>query len=248
MRAKLTGMKNETKGIQWLWRYLFYIMAMTLIALGIILNTKADLGVSPIISVAYSVSIIGNWNFGNITLILYIVFVIAEFVLKGKNCKLFDLLQIVVSIIFTRVINFFDSYINLQLDNLWQKLIVLFFAILFTGIGAAVSVNMRIVPNPGDGIVAAVADKIHKKMGITKNIFDIGCIIVSGALGLIFRGKFVGIGIGTVLAMIFVGRVVALVNHFMLIPMANITGMGVPHQYLDITQLEELEKDKVSGQ
>lgn len=31
------------------------------------------------------------------------------------------------------------------------------------------SLNMRIIPNPGDGIVQAIADFVHKGVGITKN-------------------------------------------------------------------------------
>ena len=75
-------------------------------------------------------------------------------------------------------------------------------AIICTGIGAAVSVNMKFVPNPGDGIVAVAADRIHKKMGITKNIFDVGCIICTVIISLVFEGYLVGIGIGTICAMI----------------------------------------------
>lgn len=133
---------------------------------------------------------------------LYVLFVIAEFILKGKNCQWIDVFQIVLSILFTRVINIFDRYINIDVSHMWQKLLVLLAAIICTGIGAAVSANMKFVPNPGDGIVAAVADRIHKKMGITKNIFDVGCIICTVIISLVFEGYLVGIGIGTICAMI----------------------------------------------
>ena len=108
MRALVTGNENKTKGMQWFWRWLFYILGLATLALGLILNTKAQLGVSPIISVAYSTSVIAGWNFGNATLVLYVLFVIAEFILKGKNRQWIDVFQIVLSILFTRVINIFD--------------------------------------------------------------------------------------------------------------------------------------------
>ena len=59
-------------------RVIFYAAGLLILALGIILNTKAGLGVSPIISVAYSISQIRDWNFGNTTLGLYTVFVVLE--------------------------------------------------------------------------------------------------------------------------------------------------------------------------
>lgn len=243
--AKVTGTKDMTKGVQWVWRYTFYVAALVVLALGLILNTKAGLGVSPIISVAYSISIIKSWNFGNVTLALYIVFVAAEFIIKGKNRQAKDALQIVLSILFTRVINIFDKCINIEFDSMWQRYVVLLLAILFTGLGAAASVNMHIVPNPGDGIVAAIADRTHMKMGNMKNMVDVVCIIISTALSLICVGRLEGVGIGTVFAVVLVGRVIAVFNHFCLIPMANVCGLAVPPQYLDIKQLEGMSsKDR----
>lgn len=116
--------------MQWFWRWLFYILGLATLALGLILNTKAQLGVSPIISVAYSTSVIAGWNFGNATLVLYVLFVIAEFILKGKNRQWIDVFQIVLSILFTRVINIFDRYINIDVSHMWQKLLVLLAAII----------------------------------------------------------------------------------------------------------------------
>lgn len=46
-------------------RIIIYVAGLLVIALGIILNTKAGLGVSPIISVSYSISQINGFNFGN---------------------------------------------------------------------------------------------------------------------------------------------------------------------------------------
>ena len=37
-----------------------------------------------------------------------------------------------------------------------------FLAIVLTGIGAATMLNMNLIPNPGDGIVQAIATKIQK--------------------------------------------------------------------------------------
>lgn len=62
-------------------RIVFYAAGLLILALGIILNTKSGLGVSPIISVAYSIATIGGFNFGNITFLLYSAFVVVEIVL-----------------------------------------------------------------------------------------------------------------------------------------------------------------------
>jgi uncharacterized membrane protein YczE len=134
-----------------------------------------------------------------------------------------DCLQVIVSLIFTRFLNVFDYIIpdlgsEMMRESFWGSLVgrilVLIVAIIFTGIGAALSLNMRIIPNPGDGIVQTIADSVGKGNGFIKNCVDITCVIFTCATGLIAARKIIGIGIGTVLAMIGVGRVIAVFNHF----------------------------------
>lgn len=100
-----------------------------------------------------------------------------------------------------------DRRLVLLMDVL--QLLVLIVAIILTGIGAAMSLNMRIIPNPGDGIVQAIADCAHKSVGFTKNCFDLLNITISTLVGLLLAGGLVGVGIGTVLAVIGVGRSIA---------------------------------------
>ena len=171
-------------------RVLFYAIGLLVLALGLTLNTKTGLGVSPIISVAYSISEIFDHNFGNMTLALYSVFVVIEMVLHlirerrysraeggvlanagRKDLRLIllmDFLQIPLSIVFTRFLNVFSAVIpSLYSDGpaspgeLAARVVFLIIAIILTGIGAAMSLDMRIVPNPGDGIVQAIADTVQ---------------------------------------------------------------------------------------
>lgn len=216
----------------------FYILGLLILAMGLTLNTKAGLGVSPIISVSYSISEIFHLNFGDMTLGLYSVFVAAEIFLHSirekqrgsyqaealvharkrdrKLILLMDILQIPLSLVFTRFLNIFGSLLpefpkgTEGIQDLPFRLLVLILAIICTGVGASLSLSMRIVPNPGDGIVQAIADCIHKNVGFTKNCFDLFNITVTILLGLVLAGRLVGIGIGTVLAVIGVGRIIAL--------------------------------------
>ena len=51
-------------------------------------------------------------------------------------------------------------------------------------------------------------------MGFGKNLFDFSAIVISLAIGLIGADRPVGIGIGTVIAMVCTGRVITAFNHF----------------------------------
>ncbi|RGY99706.1 DUF6198 family protein [Clostridium sp. AM58-1XD] len=195
-----------------LYRFVIYAAGLLILALGITLNTKTGLGVSPIISVSYSISYVWNLNFGDTTLALYTLFVIAEFVMRGRRARPADVLQIPLSIVFTRFLNLFAAVLPDGPQVLWQQFLLLLAAIVLTGIGAAMSVNMRLIPNPGDGIVQTISDCTGREMGLVKNVFDVGNIMITACVGFFSGHPFVGIGAGTVVAVIGVGRVVSVFN------------------------------------
>ena len=239
-------------------RVLFYLLGLLVLALGLTLNTKVGLGVSPIISVSFSVSTIWGFNFGNTTLVLYALFVIAQIALhlfqyrrssagpEGeqlapskridlRTALLLDALQFPLSLIFTRVLNLFSSWIpDLQRayagafpGSLAGRLLFLCLAIVLTGVGAAASLNMRLVPNPGDGIVQAIADTVGKGVGFTKNCFDVCNISVTLAISFAFAGRLTGVGVGTVVAVVGVGRVIAAFNHVFGRRMTRLAGLTI---------------------
>lgn len=123
----------------WCFRILFYILSLVILALGITLNTKTGLGVSPIISVSYSVSQVLHLNFGNVTLIWYTIFVFIQLIIRGKKRRWYDLLQIPLSIVFTRFLNLFDAAIHWESESFAANLLLLLAAIILTGAGAALS-------------------------------------------------------------------------------------------------------------
>ena len=112
-------------------RIFFYTIGLLILAMGLTLNTKANLGVSPIISIPYCFSQIFHLNFGNATLVLYCIFVVIEILLhllggkrsspQRKNNERFvlimDLLQIPLSIVFTRFMNIFSAIFPICLQD-----------------------------------------------------------------------------------------------------------------------------------
>lgn len=193
-----------------------YVVGMFILALGLTLNTKANLGVSPIISVPYSISQITGLNFGDLTFVVYAMFVVVQIIIhiRLKNHKRIasDILQLPLSLIFTRLLNIFTVHIPTS-QNLGIRFIIITFATICTGIGAAMSLSMQIVPNPGDGIVQALAERFDKSVGITKNLFDCLNLSITLCISLFIAHQIVGVGIGTVIAVVGVGRVIALFNH-----------------------------------
>ena len=143
---------------------------------------------------------------------IYILCVALQMVLRRKKFRSFDFLQIPMSIIFSQVINFFNDMITINSNNLVINLFLLMVAIMLTGIGVVLTVGMKFVPNAADGLAQAMGETIGTNLGFAKNILDISSTLITVIIGLLSVGKVIGIGLGTVIAVIGVGRAIALVN------------------------------------
>ena len=207
-------------------RILIYLIGMIILACGLTMNTKVTLGVSPILSIPYALSEVFSLNFANLVFIYYCIFILVQLLLhyfvlheKDKSIYISDILQILLSMVFTRIMNVvslilpvFEKECTGFFASLYFRFIMLAVAILLTGIGAALTLNMNLIPNPGDGIVAALAKAMKKPVGTSKNIVDISCVALTCIFSYLSAGKIIGVGIGTLCAMLGVGRVINLIN------------------------------------
>jgi uncharacterized protein len=140
--------------------------------------------------------------------------VLGQMLLRGKEFRAFDLLQIPMSVLFSRIINVFNDMITINSNELFVNLLLLAAAIMLTGTGMAISVKMNFVPNAADGLAKSIGERIGKDLGAGKNILDVACVLITLVIGLTFAGKVTGIGLGTLAAMVGVGRSAALFNMF----------------------------------
>lgn len=199
-------------------RILMYMIGIVTLALGLTLNTKTGLGTSPIISISAAIAQNNQLNVGDVVFIQYVIFVFFEMIIhfiqkKNKKTYILDLAQIPFSIIFTRFMNVFSSSIpSFSNKSLFIRIIVLIIAIILTGIGAASMMRVKLIPNPGDGIVVAISSITKKDTGFIKNVVDFTCMILTIIYCLFVRSPIVGVGIGTIIAMMLTGRVIAIFN------------------------------------
>lgn len=68
--------------------------------------------------------------------------------------------------------------------------------------------DAKLVPNPADGMVQTIAEFTNKNTGLIKNIVDISCVVTAILIGLIVKHSLLGIGVGTILAALLIGRVI----------------------------------------
>ena len=71
-----SGMETRTRR-QTTVRWTVYAAGMVILALGLTLNTKAGLGVSPMLAVPYGISEIFSMNFGDAAFLMYCVYILS---------------------------------------------------------------------------------------------------------------------------------------------------------------------------
>lgn len=72
------------------------------------------------------------------------------------------------------------------------------------------TVQCNFVVTPVEGIVSTISKVFHLDFGMVKNCFDISMIVITVALCLVLQQPIIGIGVGTILSALILGRLISL--------------------------------------
>ena len=211
---------------QLLCRAAIYGVGVIILAIGVASMARSTLGLLPVSAPPFGLSKVLGANFSRVLFLHYCLLVGIEFLVKGKNREMRDLLQLPFSLVFSMLVGSFESLIAVNPVFWWQKGILLVIGILCTGIGITMSVQMRVVPNPADGLMQAISVRFHKDSGTAKNILDLLLVAAAFLIDILFGKIFTSVGVGTVAAMILVGRVIYVFNRLFLTKMKQAAGLA----------------------
>lgn len=202
---------------KWIYRYVFFILGVAINSFGIAFVTKSAMGTSQISSIPYVFSLeFPSIGFGMWTFLFNILFILLQVVLLKKDFHPIQFFQILVNVLFSGLIDLSMSALSFfQPEALWLRILSLLFGCLILALGICIEVAPDVLVVPGEGIVRALAQTTKIKFGTVKVYFDVTLIVIVGILSLLFFQKFNGVGIGTVVSAIVVGRFVNWINlHF----------------------------------
>ncbi len=192
-------------------RRVMYVVGLVILACGLTLNKKTNLGISPILSVANALAELTGISFSVMTFIYYCFLILLQFLIDREGFEQIQWLQLAVSFLTSAFIELYDRVLPAA-TVLWVQIPMLLLAILLTGVGVILTVGSHFVPNPADGAVNSISRRSGLSLGLSKNALDVASILAALALGLIFRGQIIGIGLGTLIAMLLTGRVISLLQ------------------------------------
>ena len=191
-----------------------YTLGLLILAFGIALAVNCKLGVSPVSSLPYVVSLIFNVSLGTCTTIVYATYVLLQMVLLRKFQPTL-LLQLVFSTIFGWFVDGAKYVLgDFCLPTYFGQLAMLAASIVLIGFSLVLYIDVKLAPMPAEGLVGCLADKLGRPFSRMKTAFDCTSVLVAAVLSLIFLGGLVGIREGTVLTALLVGKMMGVLRKF----------------------------------
>lgn len=188
-------------------------IGLILMALGVALSIKADLGTSPISSLPYVTSLMSSLSVGTTTIIMNGLFVVIQIIILRRRYDPFQLLQFPAAILFGSMIDLWGQVLaGLPPTGYFVQLLLCVLGIVLVAVGVSIEVAAKLVTTAGEGVVLAVCQVAPVRFGSMKTAFDVTLVCLSVILSTVFLHGLYGVREGTVLAAIFVGQITRVTN------------------------------------
>ena len=194
-------------------RYLWFLAGVLINSFGVALITRAALGTSPISSLPYVLSFRFPVTLGQFTFAMNLFFILGQVLLLRRDFQPIQLLQVAVNAVFSAFIDVSMGLLSwLEISSLPMAVLVLVLGCAVLAFGISVEVAPRVLMVPGEGIVQAIAAVTGWRFGNVKVGFDAALVSPALVLSLLFFHRLQGLGAGTILSALAVGRFVNLYN------------------------------------
>jgi uncharacterized membrane protein YczE len=200
-------MMKKSTPVQYLIRGLIYCVGLLILAFGVTFAVNSNLGVSPVTSVPYVISLLANISLGTCTTLVYCFYILLQIPLQGGKFHP----ALVLEIVFSTVFGWFVDGVKLILGDFclptyFGQLGMLAISIVLIALGLVLYIDVKIAPMPPEGLVTCIADKLGKPFPKIKTLFDCASVLAGLTLCFLFLGKVVGIREGTIITALLVGK------------------------------------------
>lgn len=188
-------------------RGIVYFVGLNLIAFAVVFNIRLNLGVAAFSSSMYATSEIFGISLGTASIIFYLLFIVVQCILSRK-ISLMYILEIPLSFAFGWLTDLYDFILPEMPLPFAAQLALFCLSMCVTSLGVFLCVRSNLVLTPTDGLVKTISEVFHLPFSACKNGFDISMILLTVILCAVNHTQFYGIGIGTVLSAVCLGRII----------------------------------------
>ncbi|MDR2939740.1 MAG: DUF6198 family protein [Clostridiales bacterium] len=191
-------------------RIFVYTLGLWVLAFGVAVSVNSNLGVSPVNSLPYVISLISGEELGYCVIVVFLVYILAQAIILRKEFQWFSLFQILCSTAFGYFVDLSKWVLgDFALPTYAGRLVMLAVSIVLVSIGVFLYLSVNLMNMPMEGLTKAMSQKIFKKMQFheVKIVTDCAVVGLGIILSLVFLGELQGIREGTVLSALLVGKV-----------------------------------------
>ncbi len=184
-----------------------YAAGLVVMAMGVVLMKRVDLGISPITAVPAAISAITPFSLGNMTIFLHALCVVGQ-ILIVRRITLKSILTMLVGVPFGYIIDGLMWLFDPGELGTALRIILLIVGLALSGLGVQLVVGSDLMLPAPDELSHTISQVYRKKLSNVKIISDAIYVAIAVAVDLIFSRRIFTVGIGTVLSVLLVGRFV----------------------------------------
>lgn len=197
-------------------RMLLFLVGIVIYSYGSALITKAELGISPLMSIMYYVSLIAGVSLGTAISIVNFLFFVIQALWLGKEFTKGQFLMLVSMVLFSTSVDLTMNLANLTIPTtLPGRIAVLLISIVVMAIGLSMFASSGFAMPPGDGMSRVMAYKRNMEFGKAKAIIDTTVVAITTVLCLITFKELRGVHIGTLVSALSLGNLSRLLMRFL---------------------------------
>jgi len=194
-------------------RSIILVIGLFIMAIGVALSIKANLGTSPVSCVPYVYSLGFPMTVGLLSIIVNVLMILLQIVLLRKEYQLIQLVQLPVALIFGFFIDFAMFLLSgLQTSNYIYQWILCLLSCVIIAFGVFLEVKANVTYLAGEGLSIAISKAFNKEFGKAKVGVDASLVIIGVASSFILLHRLEGIREGTIAAALLVGTIARFYN------------------------------------
>ena len=179
--------------------------------LGVALSTQAGLGATPISSVPWVLTRATSLSYGTLTLLMNLLFVLAQIAILRRRFAPFQLLQIPATALFGLCIDGGMWLTRPLVTTIYPlQLVLLVGGAALLAIGIVCQVHSDFLCVPGDALVKTIAQTFKLRLSRVKTAFDATLVLAALLVSWALLRRVEGVREGTVLGVFLVGWFVGL--------------------------------------
>lgn len=205
-----------------------YLFGLLIISVGVNISKMSALGITPVSSIPRACEQVWGLTLGKTTMIIYILLVVLQFIILRKNFKLVNALGILVTFVFSWMVDFTgtdpNAFGHLMLnfprpEGYGMKFLYMILSLFVSAIGVFIYLRPKWVPMPAEGFAGALSFITGKPFGDCKSLADTTMVVIALIIQIVFLGglqSFVWDGVvvreGTIFAAVGIGQIVKVIT------------------------------------